>query len=306
MSNGIKAMKKESNVITRRNFLRAGTSAFACGLLGLPLLGSRPRDRRKKSRVILVRNKNVLDSKGEIRFNILEKMVDQGIRALTNSPTALAGWKQMFGPDDVVGIKSNFWFRLRTPKPLEELIQSRLAGAGVNRKNMSVDDRELRDNPIFQKATALINTRPLRTHDWAGLGSLIKNYIMFAPKPSDYHDNACERLGAVWQLPHVAGKTRLNILVMLTPLFHSIGPHIFGIKYTWPYKGIIMSKDPVAADATGARIIQARRDEHFGEHRPIAPPPLHIKAADQQFNLGNSHPGRIEIIKLGWQEGILI
>ena len=121
-----------------------------------------------------------------------------------------------------------------------------------------------------------------------------------------YHGNACERLGAIWQKPPVAGKTRLNILVMITPLFHGIGPHHFSRKYTWPYLGLVVSLDPVAADATGARIIQSKRNDYFGEQRPISPRPLHIEAADARFGLGNSRPDRIELIKLGWDEGRLI
>ncbi len=134
----------------------------------------------------------------------------------------------------------------------------------------------------------------------------MKNYIMFVPKPQDYHENGCEKLGAIWKLPHVAGKTRLNILVMLTPLFHGIGPHHYSRRYTWNYCGLIVATDPVAADATGARIIQAKRDAFFGTEKPISPPPRHIAAADTQFGLGNSRPERIQLIRRGWQEEILI
>jgi hypothetical protein len=62
----------------------------------------------------------------------------------------------------------------------------------------------------------------------------------------------------------------------------------------------------VAADASGARIIQAKRNEFFGQERPISPRPLHIEAADTRFSLGNSHPERIELIKLGWDADMLI
>jgi len=178
--------------------------------------------------------------------------------------------------------------------------------AGVAKQNIAVDDRGVLQNPIFKRSTALINVRPMRTHAWSGLGTLLKNYIMFVSSPSQYHGNACEKLGAIWQKPHVKGKTRLNILVLITPLFHGVGPHHFSRKYTWPYCGLIVSTDPVAADATGARIIQAKRNEYFGQPRPISPRPLHIEAADTTYGLGNSNPERIEILKLGWQQGILI
>jgi len=153
-------------------------------------------------------------------------------------------------PADVDFSQAGVWQRLPTPAVLEDIIRGRLMDSGVAEQNISVDDRWVLRNPIFKKSTALINVRPMRTHAWSGLGTLLKNYIMFVSSPWNYHDNACERLGAIWQQPHVAGKTRLNILVMLTPLFHGIGPHHFSRKYTWPYNGLIVSVDPVAADAS--------------------------------------------------------
>lgn len=168
------------------------------------------------------------------------------------------------------------------------------------------DDRNVLENPVFQKSTALINIRPMRTHHWSGLGTCIKNHIMFSPEPWAYHPNSCEHLGKVWQLPLVKGKTRLNVLVMLTPLFHGTGPHHYSPEFVWPYAGLIVSRDPVAADATGARIIQAKRNRHFGGDRPISPPPLHIAAADTLYRLGQSRPDRIQLIRLGEQEGSLI
>jgi hypothetical protein len=198
------------------------------------------------------------------------------------------------------------WHHLATPDALETAIRDRLVDAGVKEGNISADDRGILRNPVFEHSTMLINIRPMRTHHWSGLGTLLKNYIMFVPDPWNYHGNACERLGAIWQLPHVAGKTRLNILVMLTPLFHGKGPHHFSRQHIWPYCGLIVSADPVAADATGARIIQAKRNEFFGAQKPISPPPTHIGAADTQFGLGNSRPERTELITLGWEEGLLV
>lgn len=179
-------------------------------------------------------------------------------------------------------------------------------GSGVEESNISIDDRGVLDNPVFKKATALINARPMRTHDWSGVGSLIKNYIMFHPKPYEYHPDNCADLAKLWEKPMVKGKTRLNILVMVTPQFHGVGPHHFNKKYTWRYNGLIVSFDPVAADATGLRIIQARRREYFGDERPISPPAKHIRLADTRHRLGNASPDGIELVKLGWQNGILI
>jgi hypothetical protein len=299
-------MKTGKKVITRRDFLRSGSCLAVGGILGIPIIGYGASKDRPKSRVVLVRDPKVLDDQGSVRPHVLETMLDRGVKALYQTGDVGYAWKQVIGPKDVVGIKTNAWYQLPTPASLEDGVKERLLAAGVRKANLAVDDRGVRRNPVFQKSTALINMRPMRTHHWSGLGTLLKNYIMFVSKPWAYHGNACERLGAVWLLPHVKGKTRLNILVMLTPLFHGIGPHHFSRRYVWPYCGLIISNDPVAADATGARIIQAKRDAFFGKKRPISPPPLHIDAAGRRFGLGNSRPEDMELIKLGWKTDLLI
>jgi len=291
-------------MITRRDFLKIGAAAVAGGLAGLPKTA--PAMTGEKSLVVLIRNREVIDGRGSPRAEVIEQMLDQAVTALLGTPDPLSAWERLVKPQDVVGIKSNAWHPLPTPRSLEAAIEARLLKAGVRKENLSADDRGVLSNPVFQRATALINTRPMRTHDWSGLGTLIKNYVMFTPRPFDYHDNACEPLGAIWHFPQVKGKTRLNILVMLTPQFHGVGPHSFNKEYVWNYCGLIVSADPVAADTTGAGIIQKKRDAYFGSNKPITPPLHHIRAADTRFGLGNSRPERIEVIKLGWDEGRLI
>jgi hypothetical protein len=260
----------------------------------------------EKSRVVLIRNSEVTNGYGSLHAEVLVDMLDQAVAMLHDTSNSAKAWRKMVKPDDIVGIKSNVWHYLPTPAALEDAIASRLMESGISTSNISIDDRGVGGNAVFKKATALINVRPIRTHHWSGLGTLLKNYIMFVSAPWMYHGNACERLATIWQKPHIRGKTRLNILVMVTPLFHGIGPHHFSRKYTWPYGGLIVSTDPVAADAVGARIIQAKRNAYFGENKPISPRPLHIEAADTKFGLGNSHPDRIDLVKMGWEKDILI
>ncbi len=273
--------------------------------MALPMMGTSAGG-AEQSRVVLIRDEGLLNMQGRINPEILEGMLDRAMCALFNTTEPLSAWKQLFGPEDIVGIKSNSWYLLPTPEKLEEFIVQRLRESGVREENMAVDDRGVLRNPLFKDASALVNVRPMRTHHWSGLGTLLKNYIMFVPRPSAYHGNACEKLGAIWHLPQIKGKTRLNILVMITPLFHGIGPHHFNRKYQWNYQGLILSRDPVAADATGAGIIQAKRKSFFKKQMPISPPPIHIMAADTRYGLGNSRPERINVVRLGWKEDILI
>jgi hypothetical protein len=93
---------------------------------------------------------------------------------------------------------------------------------------------------------------------------------------------------------------------MLTPLFHGIGPHHFNRNYVWEYNGLLVGYDPVAVDAVGVEILQARRKAFFGEERPLNPPPKHIYLAETRHRLGTANLDQIEIEKIGWQEDMLI
>jgi hypothetical protein len=93
---------------------------------------------------------------------------------------------------------------------------------------------------------------------------------------------------------------------MLTPLFQSKGPHAFSRKYTWPYRGLLLGTDPVATDAIGLRILQAKRNAYFGAQRPFEVPPKHIQVAETKFKLGVADPGRIDLVRLGWMDDALI
>ena len=299
-------MAEKRHVITRRDFLRAGSCVAVGSMIGLPLLERTSDAAAGTSRVVLIRHDGVVDGGGNARADILGAMLDAAVAALFQVNDAAEAWRTLVKPGDTVGIKTNLWGSLPTPPALEDAVKRQVLAAGVSPSKVAVDDRGIRSNPIFEKATALINMRPMRTHHWSGLGTLLKNYIMFVPSPWAYHGNACESLGSIWNKPEIKGKTRLNVLVMLTPQFHGIGPHHFSKTYVWTYGGLIVSVDPVAADATGARIIQAKRNLFFGEERPISPPPRHIEAADATYGVGNSRPERIELVKLGWDRDLLI
>ena len=212
---------KERN-LTRRDFLKAGSLAAAGAMfVNYPLdYFAKPNE---KSKVILIRNEKVLDANGKVVPEVLEQMLDAAVKILFNTKDSAAAWKKILKPDDVLGIKTNGWRNLRTPVELEQAVKNRALAVGIKEENISINDQGVLRDPVFKRSTALINSRPMRTHYWSGVGSLIKNYIMFAEVPSALHPDSCADLATVWNLPHVKGKTRLNVLVMLTPLFHSVG-----------------------------------------------------------------------------------
>jgi hypothetical protein len=290
--------------ITRREFLRKTGAAAIVATAGVPLLAR--GEVQKSAKVILIRNENVINGGGTLNGKILEEMLDQAMTRLLDVKTPADAWKKIIRPTDVVGIKTNVWRYLRTPVELENALKTRILAVGVDEKNISIDDWRVLSNPVFAKATALINARPMRAHNWSGVGGCLKNYIMFTPSPSDYHPDSCIDLGAIWNLPAVKGKTRLNVLVMLTPQFNCLGPHHFDKEFTWPYKGLLVGTDPVALDAVGLKIIEAKRRLYFKEETPMRPPVRHIRAAEERHGVGVADLNRIEIMKLGWKADVLI
>jgi hypothetical protein len=288
--------------IGRREFLKSASAATLGTTLLLPKQEKTAPPPSGKSRVVLIRDLNVLDESGRPRAAVVQDMLDAGVKALTGKAHPQSAWKTLIRPDDIVGIKNNRWPYLRTTPEVENALKTRIMEAGVPEARLSVDDLGVLQNPVFQKATALINARPMRSHHWAGVGSLIKNYIMFIPDPSAIHPDSCADLASIWDLPLVKGKTRLNVLVMFTPQFHSFGPHSFNPKYVWKYYGLLLAFDPVAADATGLRIMEAIRREYFAEDRPLNPPAKHIAVADAKYHLGTADPQKIELIKIGYDK----
>jgi hypothetical protein len=273
-------------------------------VLSLPIPGEAQGE--QKTKVVLIRNEGVLGRSEKARGEILQSMLDEAVKTLLSENEALAAWRKLFRSSDVVGIKSNEWHSMPTPKELEDAIKRRLLDVGVPENNIDIDDRGVLQNPIFRKATALINVRPLRTHHWSGVGTCLKNYIQFVPDPSSYHGEGCSDLGKIWTYPIVKGKTRLNILSALQPQFYGRGAHFFDKRYVWPYKGLIVGTDPVSVDAVGAHLLRSKRINYFGEDRALDVPPIHITTAEKKYHLGVSDLSRIQLIKLGWQEDILI
>jgi len=295
----------KEKIITRRDFLRVSAGTAMAATLGSGITLGEPRA-ETTAKVVLIRNAEVLGRQDKVNEEILRSMLDEAVKSLLGTDEPIEAWRKLFKSADVVGIKSNAWSRLPTPKELEAAIKRRLLDVGVAEKNIDIDDRGVLNNPVFVKGTALVNVRPLRTHHWSGVGTCLKNYIMFVPDPWSYHDEGCSPLGKIWTYPIVKGKTRLNILSVLTPQFYGRGAHFFDRRYVWSYKGLIVGTDPVAVDTVGAHLLQVKRVAFFGEDRALDVPPIHIVAADKKYHLGVSDLSRIQLMKLGWMEEVLI
>ncbi len=298
-------MKK---MVTRRDFMRGSASA----VLGaaMPLSQASPQDsstqRPDRSKVVLVRNADALDENSAFNGEVIQEMLDEAVMAVFDAETPVDAFRKMISADQVVGIKSNRWAYLPTPAELNAAIKKRVLDVGVSEENISIDDLGVRTNPVFQNADSIINVRPLRTHYLSGVSGCMKNLIMFSESQSKWHPNSCGDLGLLQNLPEVKGRLRLHILAALTPQFHGRGPHHFSRRYVWNYKGLIVGTDVVAVDAIALKLLMAKRTEVLGAAKALPPVPKHIEIADKVHGLGNSDLAKIDLIKLGWQEDVLI
>jgi hypothetical protein len=256
-----------------------------------------------RSRVVLVRDESAVDDTGNIDEAVVGRMVDQAVSGVTEVDDVAEAWRGLVTPNDIVGLKTNVWDSLPTPPAVEARLRQRILEAGVPESAWRMDDRGALST--LSACTALVNARPARSHHWAGMGGCIKNYVPFVEEPSAYHPDSCADLAAIWKLPVVQGKTRINLLVVLTPLFYGRGPHHFDRRYVWAYKGILASRDPVAVDAVGAELLRKKRISFFGEDRPLVPT-KHIGLAETRHGLGVADLSRIDLVRLGWPDQVLV
>ncbi|MDH7493822.1 MAG: DUF362 domain-containing protein [Candidatus Saccharicenans sp.] len=298
-------MSDRKKVITRRDFIRGSVGTT----LGLTLvkpewlkksIAETQKNTASKSLVVLVRDQKVLDDELRVNKQILAGMLEKILLETTGQKNMNAAWLSLVSPKDVVGLVPTPLMN-PTHQELLDVIKESLLAAGLPEENIrNAQGRKVDLEPI----TALISVPGLKAHWLTGIGTVIKNYIMYSGAPRNYHYEDSAKLGEIWHLPQVKGKTRLIIVDALRPVCDK-GPQ-FDPRYRWPYKGLLASTDPVALDAVGLKIIQAKRDELRGEPWPISPPPICVEAADRVYKLGQSKLEKIELKKIGWDKDTLI
>ena len=127
----------EEKIITRRDFLRVAAGTAMAATLGAGGLGEVRAEPTAK--VVLIRNAEVLGGNDKIQGEILQSMLDEAVKDLLGTNEPLEAWKRLIKSSDIVGVKSNSWGKLPTPKELETAIKRRLLDVGVAEKNIAID-----------------------------------------------------------------------------------------------------------------------------------------------------------------------
>jgi len=293
-------MKDKKPVLTRRDFVR-GTIAAT---IGTSILGLKwPKAEAKalgSSLVTIVRDKNAMDSSKNVDATILKKMLEQTLTKFTGQKNTKDAWLSLVKPNDMIGLVPTPHLN-PTHDEVVDSVKSSLVDAGIPRKSIKL----AQGGPHKPKdCTALIALPALKAHWLTGIGTVLKIYILYSGNPSRYHESNSSKLGEIWNLPFVKGKTRLVLVDSLYPLCDK-GPQP-DPRYKWAYNGLIAGTDPVAVETVCLKIITEKRKAIRGEPWPLSPPPICVEAADKVYGLGTSRMKEIKIEHYGWEQDILV
>jgi hypothetical protein len=294
-------MRNRQTLLTRRDFIRGTVGAtLSVSLLGVPWARGSEKATRS-SLVTVVRDKDVMDSGLRINTQILQTMLDRTVLQVSGKDDLQEAWAALVKPDDIVGLVPTPHLNPTHEEVVEVVKASLMKDAGISEENIVMAQGGKRRPG---KCTALISMPALKGHWLTGIGTVIKNYIMFSGRPSRYHEEKSAKLGEIWGIPEVKGKTRLVLVDALHPLCDK-GPQP-DPRYKWVYNGLIAGTDPVAVETVCLKIITEKRRALRGEPWPISPPPICVEAADKVYGLGTSKMEEIKIAHVGWEEGLLV
>jgi hypothetical protein len=273
--------------------LLANTPAARAGdpTTTMPAIGASPStgpiDPLAKSVVAHVQRKEVIDG-ARVHEGLMGEMFDDGLRLITGERVAADAWHKLLKPDDIIGIKFNhvgcdelgttipFATRLvaalqkagfpperimliEAPARLTRNLKTRPAVLGFSGGPVSFGSGEEELSAVLQEVTAIINVPFLKTHNIAGMTGCLKNLShALIRSPGKYHANACAPfVGDIVALPAIRAKLRLHLVNALRVVYRG-GPAV-ETEAVWTHAGLLMSTDPVAADAVGIDLLNEQR-----------------------------------------------
>ncbi len=152
---------------------------------------------------------------------------------------------------------------------------------------------------LTRSCNAVINLPVLKDHGIAGVTMALKNFFGAIHNPNKYHSDAGDPyIADVNMLAPIRQKVRLTICDATTAQYEG-GPS-FMPQWSWPYNGLLVSRDPVALDYTGWQIIEHKRAEKgMKSLEALRRAPAYIAtAADAHHRLGTNDPRLIERIEV--------
>ena len=310
----------------------AGKSLCRDTLAGSSALGG-------KSRLVISRDGKLRPSKASVDSTRLLNVLDRAMQALCDCDSPLEAWRKVVRPGETVGLKVNCLAGKgnATRAELVDAICERLQQAGIkdiiiwDRLNADLESARFRvvergsgircfgndalgyeselatfgsvgsliSRTLTQACDAVINLPVLKDHGIAGVTIALKSMFGAIHNPNKYHLNVGDPYVAdVFMLPPIRQKVRLHLCDATTAQYEG-GPSYMP-QWTWPYNGLLVSRDPVALDYLGWRIIEKKRAEMgMKSLEDLKREPTYIAtAADSKHRLGTNDPNRIEVVEV--------
>ena len=276
-----------------------------------------------RSRVVVVTHPEVLIKDYRASPPIIRQMLDRAVMELSGAKTEAEAWRQVGREDDFVAIKYNAMGRptLESHTEIHEAVAGQLTALSkVDAKKILAVDRTVpapwdelsepftlpsrglvtRLRRLYtDAATVLINVSVLKSHFGEGQSAAMKNHLGSINNPAAYHGWEPGRMPLsipeLNALAPIRTKTRLVIIDAIRPLY--AGGPTDNPEYRWDYRGLIVSKDPVAAEAVGMRILESKRAEVRKKEWPMTAARLMVAHA-QKIGLGQADPARIDLVEI--------
>lgn len=276
----------------------ASPVARAAELL-LPGPAPGPKSAPTRPVVAVGRRAGLTSAAGALDAKLLESGLGAAVARAAGEATPVAAMRRLFKPNDIVGIKVNCLGGRGVATRPEVALQlaAWLQQAGVAPERIYVwdrTDRELRaagyapsqsgvrvfgtndafdvplvewgpaasrfDRVLASELTALISCAVLKDHGLAGVSLTMKNWYGVVHNPNKLHDEGCAPF-----IPHLAASSLIRPKLRLNVVDGSLGQCHGGPgrspRWAWPFEGFLASTDPVAIDAVGREVLEARRRE---------------------------------------------
>ena len=288
-----------------------------------------------KSKVVIARDTMLRGSGGSVDSGRLLKLLDRAMQSLYSTDTAMEAWGKLVRPGEVVGLKVNCLAGqgASTHPILAEVIAERLRQVGIKDiivwdrlssdlerggfrpgvkrpgiRYVGNDDAGYEDNlsvygdvgsrlsrTLTRTCDAVISLPVLKDHGITGVTLALKNFFGAIHNPNKYHPNVGDPyIADVNMLEPIRRKLRLTIADAIMAQYEG-GPSYMP-QWSWPFNGLLVSRDPVAMDYTGWKLIEEERSMHgMKSLEAMGRKPKYIEtAADARHRLGTNNPARIE------------
>lgn len=144
--------------------------------------------------------------------------------------------------------------------------------------------------------TASISLAVLKDHGLAGVTAGMKNYFGTIHNPNKYHDANCNPfIAELFDTKQIKSKHRLSILDGLVIQYHR-GPS-FHPQWTEKYGALIFSRDAVAADWAGWKLVERLRSQKgLPSLKEEEREPFYLRTAEK-MGLGAAREDGIQLIE---------